>query len=280
MRKQVTIPVTVKCRLGVDDRDKWEEIVEFIKVVHEEGGIQKFIIHARKAFLQGLNPKQNRTVPPLQHDWVFHLKKLFPHLDIIINGGFDEIEKILDVLSESNILMNEYQTGELEGCMSGRLAMNSPWEIARIDREIFCDLESNTQTREFIIRNYADFAQKEQDESIEAGWNLTNGILIRPLINLFNGEYGSGDYRKFITINSADKKNAGQCKKVILETLEYFKTINNESLQTINGKKIIKPAWRLKLDEEHRLKLEMVWSENLDEETRLKMEIMTLEESK
>jgi tRNA-dihydrouridine synthase A len=94
MKSRVSIPVSVKCRLGVDDRDGWEELVEFIKTVFEQGGITKFIVHARKALLCGLNPKQNRTIPPLKHDWVFRLKKLFPELKFVINGGFDEITKI------------------------------------------------------------------------------------------------------------------------------------------------------------------------------------------
>jgi tRNA-dihydrouridine synthase A len=89
MRKAVTIPVTVKCRLGVDDRDKWDEIKEFIKIVSEEGGVTKFIIHARKCHLKGLDPKQNRTIPPLKYDWVYNLAKEFPDLYFVINGGFD-----------------------------------------------------------------------------------------------------------------------------------------------------------------------------------------------
>lgn len=144
MRKQVSIPVTVKCRLGVDDRDKWEEIVEFIKTVSEEGGVTKFIIHARKCILKGLDPKQNRTIPTLKYDWVFELKEQFPHLNFVINGGFDSIEKIQHILSESN---EHYKGKELEGCMSGRLAMNNPWAIARIDREIYGDMTCNTLNR-------------------------------------------------------------------------------------------------------------------------------------
>jgi len=89
MKKQVKIPITVKCRLGVDDKDSYPDVVEFIKTVSEEGGITKFIIHARKAFLSGLNPKENRTIPPLKYSWVFELKKEFPHLNFVINGGFD-----------------------------------------------------------------------------------------------------------------------------------------------------------------------------------------------
>jgi len=84
----VNIPVTVKCRLGVDDLDSWEHLIHFITTVSEKGGVQKFILHARKAFLSGLDPKQNRNIPPLKYDWVLKLKQEFPHLDILINGGF------------------------------------------------------------------------------------------------------------------------------------------------------------------------------------------------
>jgi tRNA-dihydrouridine synthase A len=136
MRKAVSIPVTVKCRLGVDDRDKWPEIVEFVKTVSEEGGATKFIIHARKCHLKGLDPKQNRNIPPLKYDWVFNLAREFPHLNFVINGGFNEVQKVVDVLKEDH---PSYQGIPLEGCMSGRLAMNTPWAIAAIDKEVYGD---------------------------------------------------------------------------------------------------------------------------------------------
>ena len=107
MRRQVTIPVTVKCRLGVDSRDEWDHIVEFIRVVSDQGGIEKFIIHARKCHLHGLNPKQNRTIPPLKYDWVFKLKRLFPHLNFVINGGFDTIERVQEILASENPLRKQ-----------------------------------------------------------------------------------------------------------------------------------------------------------------------------
>lgn len=99
MKQAVKIPISVKCRLGVDDRDSYPEMVEFIRVVSTEAGITKFIIHARKAFLSGLNPKQNRTIPPLKHDWVFMLMREFPHLEFVINGGFSTVEKVKEVLA-------------------------------------------------------------------------------------------------------------------------------------------------------------------------------------
>ena len=94
MMKAVSIPVTVKCRLGVDDLDKYEDVKNFINIVSTEGGVSKFIVHARKCLLKGLSPHENRTVPPLKYDWVLNLKKDFPHLKLVINGGFLEVDKV------------------------------------------------------------------------------------------------------------------------------------------------------------------------------------------
>jgi len=148
MRSQVTIPVTVKCRLGVDNEDSWEHVENFIRIVSTEGGCTKFIIHARKAHLKGLNPKQNRTIPPLKYPWVFKLKETFPHLNFVINGGFSEVEKVTDILRVDHPL--RLYNG-LEGCMSGRMAMNTPWEIAKIDRIVFGETEASTMTRKEIL---------------------------------------------------------------------------------------------------------------------------------
>ena len=122
--------MTVKCRLGVDDLDSWDDIVNFITVVSEQGGVQKFIIHARKAFLKGLDPKQNRNVPPLKYDWVVELKRLFPHIEFYINGGFTNVPMIEEILKEEN---------QLSGCMVGRMAMNNTWEIAKMDQTFYPD---------------------------------------------------------------------------------------------------------------------------------------------
>ncbi len=94
MKKLVSVPVTVKCRLGVDDHDSYEEVSKFITTV-SAAGASHFIIHARKAFLNGLNPKENRTVPPLRYDWVYKLVKDFPKLQFSLNGGLQSIESVL-----------------------------------------------------------------------------------------------------------------------------------------------------------------------------------------
>ena len=154
MRLKVSIPVTVKCRIGVDDLDQFEDLLSFIKVVSEEGGVNKFIIHARKAKLVGATIKENRTKMALNHPWIFRLKEMLPHLNFVINGGLDTIEKVKEIMSDSHPLRHH---NGLEGCMVGYLAKKAPWECARIDREIFGDTESETQTREEIITEYAEY---------------------------------------------------------------------------------------------------------------------------
>lgn len=125
MQRMINVPVTVKCRLGVDDLDKYEDVQNFIKIVSHEGGVQKFIIHARKCYLEGLSPHENRNVPPLKYEWVLKLKNDFPDLRFVINGGFTEANAISDILKPEN---------GLEGVMVGRLAYNYPWALPTIER--------------------------------------------------------------------------------------------------------------------------------------------------
>lgn len=114
MAKAVSIKCTVKCRLGVDDFDSYEFLVNFVKTVtnNGEGPIKHFVIHARKAFLKGLNPAQNRTIPPLMYDRVYRLKKDFPSLSFQINGGLKIVKQAKSIVDENG----------LQGCMIGRMA--------------------------------------------------------------------------------------------------------------------------------------------------------------
>jgi len=104
----------------------------------------------------------------------------------VINGGFSDVEKVKDILRDDHPL-REYNG--LEGCMSGRMAMNTPWEVAKIDREIYGETETQTMTREEMLLDYADFAQAEQDLDKTRGVNLSCNVLVRPLICLFAGEF-------------------------------------------------------------------------------------------
>jgi tRNA-dihydrouridine synthase A len=132
--------------LGVDDLDSYEDIKNFINIVSTDGGVSKFIIHARKCLLSGLSPHENRTVPPLNYQWVFALKRDFPHLRFVINGGFTSMASVKGILADD----------QLEGCMVGRMAYNSPWEIAKADAVLFGGGAS--KTREEILEEYAEYA--------------------------------------------------------------------------------------------------------------------------
>ena len=120
--------------------------------------------------------------------------------------------------------------------------MNTPWEVARVDRELFGE-QTDTLTRDEILRDYAAFAQKEQDEALEKGWNLSNSILCRPLQFLFATEHAGSQWRGIITSEAASKDTAGKVGQVILSALEQFRTLNPEALLTRNGVKVEKPAW-------------------------------------
>ena len=133
--------------------DKYEDVHNFIKIVSHEGGVNKFIIHARKCLLNGLSTHENRTVPPLKYEWVLRLKKDFPDLRFVINGGFNTIEKVKDVLTEQPIL---------EGCMVGRLAYNTPWELTKVDRLLFGETKDSPNREELLLK-YAEYCREEQE---------------------------------------------------------------------------------------------------------------------
>ena len=113
---------------------------------------------------------------------------MFPHLEFLINGGFTEISAMQEILKGEN---------ELTGCMVGRMAMNNTWEVASMDKTFFSDKDHGPMlTREEIMLDYADFVQNEQTNEVERGGKLSNTILVRPLINIFSGEFKGADFRK------------------------------------------------------------------------------------
>lgn len=134
---------------------------------------------------------------------------------------------------------------ELEGCMSGRMAMNTPWEVAKIDREVFGDYSQDTPSREEILIDYADFAQAEHDQAKEDGWHLSYSILVRPLINLFAGEYQGSQFRGYLTGEAAKKNSGKNIKQIILDTVKFYKEIHPEAMESRNGVKVVKPTWQI-----------------------------------
>lgn len=178
MQDSVKIPVTIKTRLGVDEFDDEAFFFNFIEMIAKTG-CRNFIIHARKAWLKGLNPKQNRTVPPLNYQRVYRLKQMFPELTIIINGGINSIAEAKQHLQF------------VDGVMIGREAYNNPFIFSEAD-SIFENIE-NHKTPMDIFKAYIPYVQTQ----------LKNGVrlnaLIRPILGLFHGLPGARAWRGFLT---------------------------------------------------------------------------------
>jgi tRNA-dihydrouridine synthase A len=188
MSRRVCIPVTVKTRIGIDDKDSYEELVHFIKTV-KTAGCSTFIIHARKAWLNGLSPKENREIPPLQYETVYQLKRDIPELDFIINGGFT---------SEDDI-MEQYE--HVDGVMIGRAAYQNPYLLAEIEQSIF-NKETPLLTRYEILERFMAYVQQNLDQGVYLGH------MSRHILGLFLGRPGARAFRRYISEN-AYKEGAG-----------------------------------------------------------------------
>lgn len=150
-------PTSVKCRLGVDDADTYAQLAHFVQVVSEKGQVRHFIIHARKCLLKGLNPAQNRTIPPLRHEWVWALKRDFPHLQFTLNGG------VLTALSAADAIQlaahGIEQGAAIHGVMIGRAAYNDPWGVlADADVHLFGEATNPATSRRQVIQDYCKYA--------------------------------------------------------------------------------------------------------------------------
>ena len=176
IQSKVKIPVTVKTRIGIDEQDSYEFLYDFIKTV-SEAGCTAFIIHARKAILSGLSPKQNREIPPLNYERVYKIKQAFPALNITINGGFTELVQICSQLQH------------VDGVMVGRAAYQDPFMLAEADKLLFAD-PSTPQTREEILDRFKHYVA----EQVSLGVGIKN--LTRHIIGLYQGQFGARQYRR------------------------------------------------------------------------------------
>ena len=179
MKKVVSIPVTVKHRIGVDELDRYEDMRNFVDVV-EPSGSARFTVHARKAWLKGLSPKQNRNVPPLRYEEVYRLKQELPHLSIEINGGIRTLDETLAHLEH------------VDAVMIGRAAVDDPWLFAEADRRIYGET-TELPTRESILPAIARYAA----EHVQQGGKLVH--VYRHLLQLYRGEKGAKIWRRVLT---------------------------------------------------------------------------------
>lgn len=188
MRAAVRIPVTVKTRIGIDDRDSYEHLHDFVSRV-ADAGCETLIVHARKAWLKGLSPKENREVPPLRYEVVAQLKRDFPQLDVIINGGI----KTLEVM--------EQQLAVLDGVMIGREAYSNPYLLADVDRRFF-GATTPVPAREAIVATQREYIARE----LAAGTPL--GSITRHMLGLFQGQPGARRWRRVLS-ERAPQRGAG-----------------------------------------------------------------------
>lgn len=188
MQQAVTIPVTIKHRIGIDDMEDYAGMLDFVRTV-ADSGCKTFIVHARKAWLKGLSPKENREVPPLQYDKVVQLKKEFPALEIIINGGITTIEQSLSLLEQ------------VDGVMLGREIYTNPYLLAAVDQEIYGSTKTLV-SREAVMEEFIAYAEEQLVKGVRLNY------MTRHILGLYQGTPGARKFRRIIS-EQAHKPNAG-----------------------------------------------------------------------
>ena len=187
MLESVTIPVTVKTRTGVDDLDSYEHLCHFVETVRK-APINHFAIHARKGWLKGLSPKENRDIPPLQYDRVYQLKKDYPELEIAINGGVQNLDETAEHLQH------------VDGVMIGRAAYHTPYILAEANQRFFGG--EAPLSRHEIIERYLPYVEQQ----LSKGVRLTS--MTRHILGLFHGQPAAKTFRRLIS-QHAHEKSAG-----------------------------------------------------------------------
>ncbi|MGH8115103.1 MAG: tRNA-dihydrouridine synthase, partial [Rhodanobacteraceae bacterium] len=177
MREAVAVPVTVKCRIGVDDQDDDADLFAFAAGMFD-AGVRVLIVHARKAWLQGLSPKQNRDVPPLNYPRVYRLKREFPDLTVILNGGIEGPEAVHEHLPH------------VDGVMLGRLAYHDPYALACIDAALF---DGEEPKRASVLRRLAPYAEAERARGVRLA------SITRHVLGLYHGEPGGKAFRRLLS---------------------------------------------------------------------------------
>lgn len=183
----VNLPATVKCRIGVDDQDPDDSLFRLVDLC-AQAGVRRFVVHARKALLQGLSPKENRDVPPLNYPLVYRLKAERPDLTIVINGGVGSLEEA------------EAHLGHVDGVMLGRAAYHTPGLLGEVDARLFGDGEVVTPAD--AVERYKPYIARE----LAKGTHLA--AMTRHMLGFFHGEPGARSWRRILTVESV-KPGAG-----------------------------------------------------------------------
>ena len=183
IKNNVNIPVSIKCRIGVDDMDEEKDLNTFIKKV-SDSGCKVFIIHARKAWLKGLSPKENRNIPPLNYERVYKLKDEFPHLEIIINGGLENVEDSKNHLTK------------VDGVMMGRKAYENPFQLTKVDHLIY-GMPFLPKTKEEVLLKMIPYIIQQHKAGVKIN------LISRHLIGLTKGTKFAKHIRSSLTNLSA-----------------------------------------------------------------------------
>ena len=189
------IPVSVKSRIGIDDMETYDQLSDFVYRIHQKG-CQHFIIHARKAWLKGLSPKENRTIPPLNYPWVYQLKKDFSQLKISINGGIAACNEIFEHLEH------------VDGVMLGRAIYHQPYLLADIDNKVF-GKKSISRTREQILVDYMGYIKKQLKEGIPIR------AMTRHILGLYHGQNNAKFFRRLLSGKTVELSHLEEWLKFI-----------------------------------------------------------------
>jgi tRNA-dihydrouridine synthase A len=206
----VSVPATVKCRLGVDDQDPEEGLFRLVELC-AAAGVTTFVVHARKAWLRGLSPKQNRDIPPLDYGLVYRLKAERPDLTVVINGGIGSLDEA------------EAHLARVDGVMLGRAAYHEPGLLGAVDRRFFDPAAPEVDGFEAVERYRVHMARE-----LERGTGLHT--LIRPMLGLFHGAQGARAWRRILTVESTVK---GAGLEVVDRALEALRSAAERRLELV-----------------------------------------------
>ena len=209
MVKSCNIPVTAKTRIGFDNTEDFDYLNKFILKINETG-CKTFIIHARKAILKGLTPKQNLNIPKLNYEMVYKIKEENPDLEIIINGGISKIEEIKNHLKKCN------------GVMIGRAIYQNPYFLVDIEREIFNT--ENNPTREEIAEKLLIYLEKE----VKLGTKVNH--IMRHTVGLYHGQAGSKNWKRYLSDNMMARDSDFQKAKHIMTIVQNNEKVNQPAL--------------------------------------------------
>lgn len=213
--------VTVKCRLGVDDVDQYEDVCRFVEGVIQRSPVRHFVIHSRKCHLKGLNPAQNRTIPPLKRSWVWALQRDFPEALFSLNGGIESCHQAAAALEHEMIGQHIF------GVMIGRAAYNTPWHcLADADRAVFGADSNPATSRRQVLRDYAVYGDAILGRFCDGNGRTKEGLrhpnvraVVKPLLGLFHGAPGGKRFRT--RMDAWLLKHAGRAGSTVSEAIAY-----------------------------------------------------------